>query len=525
LDEAQHQPVAQKLRRKKNIPIPVTLDVPSYEDEVAPNFTVPTSYVRFQNVPSPNDDAKIELDMELAEIKWLKYHPKYGENGDPRYQISLETLAKMLDVLEKASAIINPNIITLPEAEEVFAKQLGMVKTPLNRVTVDVYNYWSTKRQQLKRPLLRKYWPQTPLNDTNPHLVFRPREKERYKLRKHRKNDMDGYRKLQQLRGDFERVRHLLDLVKRREQLKRLEIKYMDEMRTQAVFELTDRSGTVRKPVIPVEDDADRLKKKKKKKKGLRRGDEDSASNGTDPDPIGQGEKAKNILVGAAAQGITFSGTASGGVTTTSASPSGIDNFRMPTFMDYDTSENYSMRDEKDVGLSEPYYPSYPMPSSHLLATVFSQPPKYRCRGRIGRGGRLVIDRIPVPGSRYFSPTETAATSREFSKKVQDSSAATGALQSVGAGATPSLGEAINSGHHAAILVHETAFRPLANKMDSVTDTRLQEIYAMSDSEDELMEPLTSSVYESASSRKSSSNGAKMAGAQPARAIKYALTI
>jgi hypothetical protein len=61
--------------------------------------------------------------------------------------------------------------------------------------------------------------------------------------------------------------------------------------------------------------------------------------------------------------------------------------------------------------------------------------------------------------------------------------------------------------------------------MDSVTDTRLQEIYAMSDSEDELMEPLTSSVYESASSRKSSSNGAKMAGAQPARAIKYALTI
>ncbi|CAN0454578.1 unnamed protein product, partial [Hapterophycus canaliculatus] len=29
--------------------------------------------------------------------------------------------------------------------------------------------------------------------------VFRPREKERYKLRKHRKNDLDSFRKLQQV--------------------------------------------------------------------------------------------------------------------------------------------------------------------------------------------------------------------------------------------------------------------------------------------------------------------------------------
>ena len=62
----------------------------------------------------------------------------------------------------------------------MLAKQLGLVKTPLHKVTTDVYNYWSHKRQQLKRAILRKYWPQTPLNDTNPHLVFRPREKVRF---------------------------------------------------------------------------------------------------------------------------------------------------------------------------------------------------------------------------------------------------------------------------------------------------------------------------------------------------------
>ncbi|CAM9837433.1 unnamed protein product, partial [Sphacelaria rigidula] len=36
--------------------------------------------------------------------------------------------------------------------------------------------------------------------------VFRPREKERYKLRKHRKNDLDSFRKLQQVKKDFEKV-------------------------------------------------------------------------------------------------------------------------------------------------------------------------------------------------------------------------------------------------------------------------------------------------------------------------------
>jgi hypothetical protein len=44
----------------------------------------------------------------------------------------------------------------------------------------EVYGYWVSKRQRFKKPLLRKFWPVTSINDTNPHLVFRPREKERY---------------------------------------------------------------------------------------------------------------------------------------------------------------------------------------------------------------------------------------------------------------------------------------------------------------------------------------------------------
>ncbi|KAF1782683.1 Ankyrin repeat-containing domain [Phytophthora cactorum] len=279
--EARQKAGGQSKRNKKDIPIPVILPVPSYDISVSADFEVPTSYVRFQALPRDEDatgsealgpeSQDVEVDLDLEDMRWLRLHPKYGVDGDPRYQLSQERFGQMLDALEKASALLNPNVMTLAEAEDVFAKRLSMHKTPLNRVTCDVYAYWAAKRQKLRRPLLRRFWPQTPLNDTNPHAVFRPREKERYKLRKHRKNDLEGFRKLQQLRVDFERVRRLLDLVRRRERAKRLQLDFLDEIRRQAEHELTNRgpNAAVRKPVIPVDEERERHKKKKKKKKNI----------------------------------------------------------------------------------------------------------------------------------------------------------------------------------------------------------------------------------------------------------------
>lgn len=517
---------AHKAKRKKNIPIPVNLSVDSYDDAVKDDFVVPTSYVRFQTVPSANEDAKVDIDLEFAEIKWLKTHPKYGDDGDPRYQITTVTLAKMLDALEKASALINPSVVTLVEAEEVFSRQLQMVKTPLNKVTIDVYNYWVQKRMALKRPLLRKYWPQTPLNDTNPHLVFRPREKERYKLRKHRKNDMEGFRKLQQLRADCDRVRHLMDLVKRREKAKRLSIDFLDEIRRQAIHELVDRSGDVRKPVVPTEEDRSK-KRKKKKKKHRRDGDgDDGVGSAGDASKAGVNGNADRTAVSMAGSEASKLATSTATVSSVGANAplSSAAPTRVATFMEYDTTTNFKMQDHEDheSNLKTPHYPSYPVPSSHLMASVFMQPPKYRCRGRIGRGGRLVIDRIPVPPSRYYGPTELSATVGKFSSTKPRAAAPA---------SQPPLGEAINSSHHTAILVHETSFRPLATKIAGVTSKRLDEIYRLSDSEDELLEPLTSSVYETSAPRSKQAGGSATGGgggkaqASPARAAKFVLDI
>lgn len=529
------------------------LTVESYDETVKDDFVVPTSYVRFQSLPGDEaiassslqqaaaaaaaaasgssaslipsssiaNPSRVDLDLELAEMKWLRSHPKYGENGDPRYQLTLGRFAQMLDVLEKATAVINPNVLTLAEAEDVLARQLQMVKTPLNRATVDVYNYWAQKRLALKRPLLRKYWPQTPLNDTNPHLVFRPREKERYKLRKHRKNDMDGYRKMQQLRHDFDRVRHLLDLVKRRETAKRLTIDYLDEIRTQALYELTDRSGTVRKPNMPVDDE--RHKKRKKKKKKHRSDSEDTAG-GSAGNTNGTGASTDS---GAQPTG---AGTGAGA----GAAPSTSTVVAPTSFMEYDTSSNFTMDvdgaphhgGDVDDDWRVPFYPSYPVPASHLMANLFGQAPKYRCRGRIGRGGRLILDRRPVAVGRYYGPTEVNATTLHY--PLPTALDGTGVVTGTASiPATPAPSEAINSGHHTAVLVQEAAFRPTATKLETVTTKRLDEIYNMSDSEDESLELRSASVLETTPGRKSSgTKAAQLAlNAMPARRIKFGLDL
>ncbi|KAI9911769.1 hypothetical protein PsorP6_008755 [Peronosclerospora sorghi] len=501
--EAREQTGSQSLRKKKDIPIPVIQKVPSYDASVSADFEVPTSYVRFQALPKDEDSAgfealspelqDVEVDLDVEDMRWLRRHPKYGVDGDPRYQLSQERFGQMLDALEKASALLNPNVMTLSEAEDVFAKKLNMHKTPLNRVTCDVYAYWATKRQKLRRPLLRRFWPQTPLNDTNPHSVFRPREKERYKLRKHRKNDLEGFRKLQQLRVDFERVRRLLDLVRRRERAKRLQLEFLDEIRRQAEHELTNRgpSATIRKPTIPVDRERERHKKKKKKRRKHRDGEGSFMASGDSGTGNFKNADAKSVQGAAAVEGPQMA----------------------PTFMEYDISTNFVMEDTTNTDgssemLSSPVYPSYPLSPPRLMAAIFQQPPKYRCRGRVGRGGRLVMDRIPLPSSRTYGPVETMAPSlkRNFpdTSGVVSESATPESVRSILPYPNLELG---NTGNQGVVLVQELSVHPLLRKLNQVTSKRLDEIYAMSDSEDELVEPLTSSMYDTLTMRKATSGG------------------
>jgi len=255
--------------KKLNIPIPVGADVDDYETRVPGGYRPPVSYIKLVKKSAAGDDDVLDYVLDksdevrrglgsssvcadVAESEPCAVRHVLGLGHARHVSLILtrmcvfsvdcgfgvgqmwlqkrgqglldgDRLERMVDVLEKATQLGDP--ISQDEAEGVLTARLGLPATSAAReVVADVYQYWLAKRRRFGKPVLRRFWPVTAPDDTNPHNVFRPREKERYKLRKHRKNDMESFRKMQQLRRELGRVRVLLDLVRHRERLKQLAV-------------------------------------------------------------------------------------------------------------------------------------------------------------------------------------------------------------------------------------------------------------------------------------------------------------
>jgi len=239
--------------KAKEIPVP-QIDTSAEYDTimVEASFKLPESYIRTKKhplLPTGVEIEGLEYNLELEDEEWLSGHKVIGPKGEMAGAVDADRMEKMMDELEKATGA--GEAIPLADAESVLEARWGMQPIGSNKTVIaEVWGYWAAKRARLKKALLRRFWPVTSINDSNPHLVFRPREKERYKLRKHRKNDGEAYRRLQLLRRDFGQVQHLLNMVRKREQVKLAALKLQEEQYLQAIAEMCKQA---RKPKIPKE--------------------------------------------------------------------------------------------------------------------------------------------------------------------------------------------------------------------------------------------------------------------------------
>jgi len=280
----------------------------------------------------------------------------------------------------------------------------------IRHVLSDVYHYWMSKRSKLKRPLLRQFWPVTSTEDTNPHSVFRPREKEKYKLRKKRQNDMDSYRKLQQLKEDFSQIRLMLSMIRQREELNRSLIMLQQEWFEQKLYDAVDTSGLCRisqrldrkslDELMQVESHYDiqdtggssggRRKKQQQSRRGSGTGlGVKNASRSTSPVPE---SSSVNFGLPSHTGGIDSSAEDDGRAPMKIAGQNGGEpapNFLQPL----STRESYATSWEGSVPPVTTYVDS-------RQETIT----RFRHRPRIGRGGRVVIDRLPLPTDPSFSP-------------------------------------------------------------------------------------------------------------------------
>jgi enhancer of polycomb-like protein len=132
--------------------------------------------------------------------------------------LSIQKFEYLINLLEKVNGTMRDTVIQSIALKAILDKS-GFESNFVYKLIPDLYKHWVTKREKLGKPLVRKYWPPVLATDTNPHQVFRVRDKERYRLRRHRKNDLDSFRKMQQLRKEFLQAKSILQLILERESI------------------------------------------------------------------------------------------------------------------------------------------------------------------------------------------------------------------------------------------------------------------------------------------------------------------
>jgi enhancer of polycomb-like protein len=181
----------------------------------------------------------VEYDLDNEDEDWLE---NYNDGSEV---LSAEKFEEILWKLELACAEANEKIMKANTAMaaargQVISYQekvdaLGVVTNlPKDKalellqeisgkqaILTAVYEYWTDRRQRLKKPLLRRLQPPPAPNDSNPFNVFRPREKiSRPQTRRRRENDVTSYDKLRQLRKSLDISIGVLELVVKREKRK-----------------------------------------------------------------------------------------------------------------------------------------------------------------------------------------------------------------------------------------------------------------------------------------------------------------
>ncbi|XP_068602816.1 enhancer of polycomb homolog 2 [Brachionichthys hirsutus] len=147
----------------------------------------------------------------------------------------------MVDRLEKASA---HQLVPLAEAKLLLNEDDYLLKS--------VYEYWLRKRRSYRGPsLVPRVKQEKRDGSTNgdAYVAFR-RRTEKMQTRKNRKNDEVSYEKMLRLRREFSRTVTILEMIKRREKSKR-ELLHLTLEVVERRYQMGDFSGDALREVLP----------------------------------------------------------------------------------------------------------------------------------------------------------------------------------------------------------------------------------------------------------------------------------
>ncbi|XP_063063224.1 enhancer of polycomb homolog 1 isoform X2 [Engraulis encrasicolus] len=186
------------------IPVPeAESNIPYYDSLYPGDFKMPKQLIHIQ--PFSLDAEQPDYDLDSEDEACMQQLQKRMELGAMQFE-------EMIERLEKGSG---QQLVTLQEAKLLLKEDDALIQ--------EVYEYWSRKRRGCSSGSLIptvKQEKRDGSSTNDPYVAFR-RRTEKMQTRKNRKNDEASYEKMLKLRRDLSRAVSILEMIKRRERSKR----------------------------------------------------------------------------------------------------------------------------------------------------------------------------------------------------------------------------------------------------------------------------------------------------------------
>uniref|UniRef100_A0A8C2XGS0 Enhancer of polycomb homolog n=1 Tax=Cyclopterus lumpus TaxID=8103 RepID=A0A8C2XGS0_CYCLU len=192
--------------KRDNMVIPVPeaeRNITHYESLYPGEFKMPKQLIHIQ--PFSLDTEQPDYDLDSEDETFVNKLKK-------KMEITALQFEEMIDRLEKGSG---QQLVSLQEAKLLLKDDDELIK--------EVFDYWSRKRKTSKGGCLIpnvKHEKRDGSSTSDPYVAFR-RRTEKMQTRKNRKNDEASYEKMLKLRRDLSRAVTILEMIKRREKSKR----------------------------------------------------------------------------------------------------------------------------------------------------------------------------------------------------------------------------------------------------------------------------------------------------------------
>ncbi|KAJ5242187.1 Enhancer of polycomb-like protein 1 [Penicillium citrinum] len=245
-----------------HIPTPETiLSNLQYDQLYPPIFSQPATYIRFSS--TVEDCCGCPYNMNEEDDVFLKI---FNQKRDPSARCSEDDFEATMNFFEETAeakqpyaAVDSPPVLAFADMEEAMD---AAVEQCVKRFAKDIYEHWKTRRVAAgNRPLgaSLKFETGQDTDDSDPWVCFRRREVRQ--IRKTRGRDAQSAEKLRRLRKELEDARQLVALVRQREVAR----KEMLSMERHLFLQRSEVKDMKRKLNIK-DDDEDLINQKPKKK-------------------------------------------------------------------------------------------------------------------------------------------------------------------------------------------------------------------------------------------------------------------